>query len=185
MCNASPVCITIPQREPAALISPDNLAHPQRRCCTRIRRGRQLCAKVRVVGGCNRCTIPPPPLASGCSYHGDHLLTHCYRELEREKERERERAKFCRHAEAASAVGSLSLDERVCKEPRTISDAPTDRGGKDATVTNATSRFHEPTGGKSVREPAVPLSSLFLSYAYRQRASSGLFNRKPPAVPRW
>ena len=34
-----------------------------------------------------RCCTP----RSGCSYHGDHLLTHCYRELERQRKRDRER----------------------------------------------------------------------------------------------
>lgn len=49
------------------------------------------CAKVRVIRQPRvqsmHDTAAPAPLAS-CSYHGDHLLTHCYRKRERGREKE-------------------------------------------------------------------------------------------------
>lgn len=80
------------------------------------------CAKVRVIRQPRvqsmHDTAAPAPLA-GCSYHGDHLLTHCYRK--REREGGRERVSFCRHAEAASAIRLSVRVYRADKEPKPTS----------------------------------------------------------------
>ena len=175
--------IAIPQREPAALISPDNLAHPQRRCCTRIRRGRQLCEgqgrpRVQSMHDTAAAAAPLALAAVTMETISWPIATENSRERERERETEREKegAKFCRHAEAASAVESVSLSRWECaaqRKARNLGPHPTDdegeKEGRDVTwqwrarrhvsISRLSPLFFPACGRKIGQEAGAPLSS--------------------------